>query len=160
MKSVILVAILLVIAQPGSGSYPKAKDLGLFYEIRTVQNIGKYLREHPGTTTTALKFKGTGKKGENLYTLGARQAGDQLLDWTIGEMESNPSKDVEMDLAYPKPNIVASKITHLRVLLHQESGKPGRAYIVSGGVGQRNFHVIIEALKPIHIKYDISLYGK
>lgn len=60
-------------------------------------------------------------------------------------------------LNYPAAG-TGAVITYLEIVVDQTSDK-GRAYVTSGGIGQRSIGVIVEALSTVQFTYVATIYG-
>lgn len=67
------------------------------------------------------------------------------------------TRDVNTNLHYPL-NGVGAVITYLEVTCDQSSFL-GQAFIVSGGIGQRQIAIVIEARQTLYFSYRAAIFG-
>ncbi|XP_062539730.1 uncharacterized protein LOC134207811 [Armigeres subalbatus] len=98
------------------------------------------------------------KVGQQLiYTLGQRVAGDRLVS-TKSENKQWPTlQDVTLSLSYPQSGVGAI-VTYVQVIVKQSSAT-GKGYVVSGGIGQRFIHLMIEAYSTTYFNYSVQIFG-
>lgn len=83
--------------------------------------------------------------------------GDRLVGTgQAGQQWARP-QNVRTNLFYPT-NGIGAVLTYLEVLVNQSTNL-GRAYVVSGGIGQRQIGVVIEAQSTLYFSYRASLFG-
>lgn len=152
MKSIIIFAILLI----GSQADEDLKDGKV--EIQVVDSIKNFIRDNPDVSLMEMTLDSSPRLKQILYTVGARKSGDRIVA-TDGNWAQYPSKqNLELSLWYPL-NGVGAVITYVQVLINQDDGTFGRGYVVSGGIGQRNIKIVVEAWNTAFIRYDFTIFG-
>lgn len=91
------------------------------------------------------------------YTVGSHAAGERLVGMASNQQSWSTLQDVKLELQYPTAG-VGAVVTYVEVVVNQSSST-GRGYIVSGGVGQRNIRLIIEAYNTLFFNYNAAIYG-
>lgn len=132
-------------------------------ELRVVQNITEFKLANPELKVTPLRSVSSKQISPKLsqitYTLGSRVYGDQLVA-SDASWASYPNKqNIQLTIWYPV-NGYGALISHVQVVVTQDTGTTGRGYIVSGGINQRNIQVVVEAWNTAYIDYIYRIYGK
>ncbi|XP_055390160.1 uncharacterized protein LOC129619100 [Condylostylus longicornis] len=158
----LIIAIVIVIAfgHPQTSDLPseaKPKN-NLKGKISLIDNVGTARRLFPGATFTKLDKNLRSGKGSIVYTLGRRSGGDRVVATDSDRGEWGSEKDIQVLIEYPARGR-GDIVTYVAVIVEQSSNV-GDAYVVSGGIGQRNIGFIIEAKGSSYINYDAFIYGK
>ncbi|XP_035918640.1 uncharacterized protein LOC118516900 [Anopheles stephensi] len=91
------------------------------------------------------------------YSVGAHAAGERLVGISSDQLSWPTPQDVQLEVRYPTAG-VGAVVTYVEVQVNQSSST-GRGYIVSGGVGQRNIRLVIEAYNTLFFHYQAAIYG-
>uniref|UniRef100_A0A182MBD2 Uncharacterized protein n=1 Tax=Anopheles culicifacies TaxID=139723 RepID=A0A182MBD2_9DIPT len=91
------------------------------------------------------------------YTVGSHTSADRLVGLASNQQSWSTPQDVKLDLQYPTAG-VGAVVTYVEVTVNQSSSA-GRGYIVSGGIGQRNIRIVIEAYGTLFFNYEAAIYG-
>lgn len=92
------------------------------------------------------------------YTFGNRQ-NDDVLVFSKSESKSfsYPTR-LQSVFKYPPIGALGAAVTFIEIDVQQGS-KAGRAFLSSGGIGQSNVQVVIEAEDTTYLSYDGKVYG-
>lgn len=60
-------------------------------------------------------------------------------------------------LGYPRAG-VGAVITYIEIIVDQSSNL-GRGFVTSGGIGQRQIAITIEAQRTLHFRQNTQIYG-
>lgn len=83
--------------------------------------------------------------------------GDRLLGSDSQVQQWTTAQNVTQTISYPKTG-VGSIISYIEVVVEQSSNL-GRGYVTSGGIGQRQISITIEANKTTIFRETTQLYG-
>ncbi|XP_031628578.1 uncharacterized protein LOC116344250 [Contarinia nasturtii] len=100
---------------------------------------------------------GVSPKVAILHKLGDRINGDRLITTAEGSWTYSSPQNIKLTLNYPRSG-TGLVVTFLKVLVSQSTNK-GRGYIISGGIGQRQLTVLIEADQTLYFKFSAEIYG-
>lgn len=151
MKSVIFLAALFFVAATEDIKRSLVK-------VQVIESIEKFRQANPSVNVTELVLNRNARLNQNWYTLGRRQSNDRLVSIDSGWAQYPSKQNVELTIWYPI-NGVGAYITYVQVLINQDNGTFGRGYIVSGGIGQRNIQIVVEAWNTAYVRYDYQIYG-
>ncbi|XP_050072987.1 uncharacterized protein LOC126561081 [Anopheles maculipalpis] len=131
--------------------------------IETIPNLEAFRKANPNLeiaplTARSEQVKDSGSTRQVItYTVGSHSAGERLVGMASNQQSWATLQDVTLDLQYPT-NGVGAIVTYVEVVVSQSSST-GRGYIVSGGVGQRNIRLVIEAYNTLFFNYNAAIYG-
>ncbi|XP_055390171.1 uncharacterized protein LOC129619111 [Condylostylus longicornis] len=91
------------------------------------------------------------------YTLGHHSSVDKMIAQSANNYHYNSLMNVVLKLCYPNSG-VGSIVTYIEIVVDQLS-KIGRAYVISGGIGQRHICIAVEANSTNYLSYRASFYG-
>lgn len=83
--------------------------------------------------------------------------GDRLVSTQTDGKQWPTLQDVTLSLAYPQSG-VGAVVTYVQVIVKQSSNL-GKGYVVSGGIGQRFIHLMIEAYSTTYFNYSVQIFG-
>lgn len=152
MKSILIFLTFLVVAQAAEDFKSSSAT------VQVIEDIEKFRKTNPNVTITELELNRNTRLNQNWYTLGGRQVNDRLVAIDGGWAQYPSKQNLELRIWYPI-NGAGAIITFVQILINQDSGTFGRGYVVSGGIGQRNIQVLVEAWNTAYIRYDYQIYG-
>lgn len=152
MKSIIVFAIFLV------GALAAENLQNAQVKIQVVDNIEEFKRMNPDVNLIEMTVDRNLRLRQNWYTIGARKSGDRLVGTDNGWAQYPSKQNLELEIWYPL-NGVGAVVTFMQVFITQDDGTFGKGYVVSGGIGQRNIRIIVEAWNTSYVKYDYSIFG-
>uniref|UniRef100_A0AAG5DWB9 Uncharacterized protein n=1 Tax=Anopheles atroparvus TaxID=41427 RepID=A0AAG5DWB9_ANOAO len=135
-------------------------DGDVHISIEAVPDIDAFRRANPEHIVAPLQShlaKGATGRQQIVYTLGSRAAGDRLVGLASDNMAWATPQNVKLELQYPTAG-VGAYLSYVEVVVSQSSAN-GRGYVVSGGVGQRAVHLVIEAYDTVYFNYAAGIYG-
>ncbi|XP_031627889.1 uncharacterized protein LOC116343792 [Contarinia nasturtii] len=91
------------------------------------------------------------------YVLGKRVNGDRLVASGSQNEQWSVAQNISQKLTYPRVGI-GSIITFVQITIAQSSSL-GRGLVSSGGIGQRQISITIDALKTLHFRQNTYVYG-
>ncbi|XP_049292197.1 uncharacterized protein LOC125768495 [Anopheles funestus] len=132
--------------------------------IETIPDLAAFRKANPGLEVVPLtpRLMSVPEAGSTrqmiTYTVGSLSSSDRLVGLTSKQQSWSTPQDVKLDLRYPTAG-VGDIVTYVEVVV-QQSTSTGRGYIVSGGVGQRNIRLVIEAYGTYYFDYNAAIYGR
>ncbi|CAD7088953.1 unnamed protein product [Hermetia illucens] len=165
-KSLLIVNVLFVACQALALDYPDneiapiedafdlEKDNTVI--VQGVDNIDNFQKEHPELTLEELDVL-SNVRGQMVYTLGNRAAGDRLVGKAARKQTWSTKQNVKIQLTYPSRG-VGAMVTYVHIVVNQ-STKLGRAYVVKGGLHQHQIGIVVEAYKTKFVDYHVEIYG-
>ncbi|XP_059617152.1 uncharacterized protein LOC132262046 [Phlebotomus argentipes] len=151
MKS--LVCFLLVAF--GALALSWAESGALSAKIQVVEDVGDFLSANPEAVLAKLTPLRTPRA--ILYTLGSRVPKDRLVANARDSTSWATPQNVQLVLNYPT-NGVGANVSYVSVLVNQTSNL-GAAYVLSGGIGQRQVSLLVEAKNTYTFGYLAEIYG-
>lgn len=91
------------------------------------------------------------------YSAGSRRYKDMLVSVNSDKRTYSSPQNISMTINYPESGIGAV-VTYFVMTVAQGSSS-GRAWIASGGIGQRHISIVIEAQNSKYMSYGVSIYG-
>lgn len=152
MKSILIFLTFLVVAQAAEDFKSSSAT------VQVIEDIEKFRKTNPNVTITELELNRNTRLNQNWYTLGGRQVNDRLVAIDGGWAQYPSKQNLELRIWYPI-NGAGAIISYIQILINQDNGTFGRGYVVSGGIGQRNIQVLVEAWNTAYIRYDYQIYG-
>uniref|UniRef100_A0A182W4R3 Uncharacterized protein n=1 Tax=Anopheles minimus TaxID=112268 RepID=A0A182W4R3_9DIPT len=131
--------------------------------IETIPDLEAFRKAHPDLQIVPLTARAANVKEADstrqliTYTVGTHSSGERLVGMASNQQSWATPQDVKLDLQYPTAG-VGAVVTYVEVVVNQSS-PTGRGYIVSGGVGQRNIRIMIEAYGTLYFNYNAAIYG-
>uniref|UniRef100_A0A023EG78 Putative secreted salivary protein n=1 Tax=Aedes albopictus TaxID=7160 RepID=A0A023EG78_AEDAL len=161
MQSTRVISVLLVAILASVAAIPVGVDVDISEQIsasiEAVKNVGVFQAGSQNAAPNRLPGQ-DGKVGQQLvYTLGQRVAGDRLVSTQTDGKQWPTLQDVTLSLAYPQSG-VGAVVTYVQVIVKQSSNL-GKGYVVSGGIGQRFIHLMIEAYSTTYFNYSVQIFG-
>ncbi|XP_031628580.1 uncharacterized protein LOC116344252 [Contarinia nasturtii] len=130
-------------------------------EVQFVQSLADFLAKNPGVKleplTTEVKLDGPSTRTQIVHRLGNRISGDRILATDSASQQWQKPHDIRLNLNYPQSGY-GSVITYLEVIVEQSSSL-SNAYVVSGGIGQRQISVVVESKDTLYFKHRAAIYG-
>lgn len=83
--------------------------------------------------------------------------GDRLIASNALIQQWTAAQNVTQNLTYPRAGAGAT-ITYIEIIVEQ-SLNLGRAFVTSGGIGQRQIAITIEAPKTSVFRQNVQIYG-
>ncbi|XP_055298544.1 uncharacterized protein LOC129566529 [Sitodiplosis mosellana] len=153
-----LFAICLVLAF----GYCSAKAIDSNVKVAVVHNLTTFLSENPDVKLLQPLIKEqlgdvALPKLQINYRLGNRISGDRLSATAGASNQWSTPQNVKLTLAYPRSG-VGNVVTYVQVIVEQSTNL-GRGYVTSGGIGQRQVTIIIEAQSTLYFKYNAEIFG-
>lgn len=93
----------------------------------------------------------------NQFNFNVKTPGDRLLTTASASQRWNRAQNVKQNLRYPKSGMGAV-VTYVEIVVNQSTNL-GRAYVISGGIGQRSVGLVIEAQNTLYFTYRASVFG-
>lgn len=87
-----------------------------------------------------------------------RILGDRLVDASRGNKKFSTPQNYKTSLRYQANGSEGLVIAYVQILVYQSTNL-GRAYIVSGGIGERHIGIVIEAQSTLYLNFTASIYG-
>ncbi|XP_031627888.1 uncharacterized protein LOC116343790 [Contarinia nasturtii] len=91
------------------------------------------------------------------YKLGKRVSGDRVVASDSQIQQWTAAQNVTQNITYPKTG-VGSIISFVEIVVEQSTNL-GRGYVTSGGVGQRQISITIEAQRTTLFRQTTQIYG-
>ncbi|XP_001237263.3 uncharacterized protein LOC4576160 [Anopheles gambiae] len=139
-------------------------DPVLHVSLETVPDLEAFRRANPDLQVTPLVpvrqsevFAGGSTRQQIVYSVGAHSASERLVGLSSNQQSWPTPQDVRLDLQYPTAG-VGAVVSYVEVVV-QQSTTQGRGYVVSGGVGQRQIRLVIEAYSTLYFSYTAAIYG-
>ncbi|XP_059617153.1 uncharacterized protein LOC132262047 [Phlebotomus argentipes] len=117
-----------------------------------VESVEEFMRQNPGVTL--LEMKAEQRALTRYYTLGRRVSGDFYAAYARGTNSYGSPRFVSVRINYS-----GYIVTYIQVSV-QQSSNSGRAYVVSGGIGQRSIGFIVEASSTTQFNYNADIYAR
>ncbi|KAI9581770.1 hypothetical protein GQX74_010087 [Glossina fuscipes] len=93
------------------------------------------------------------------YMLGIKGENDHLLAQLADASDYPAKKDVSVDLLYTEKGGTGDILTYIEIDTLQDT-QEGNAHVVSGGIGQRSIHIVLEAKQTERFSYNAHFYGR
>jgi Transcription activator MBF2 len=153
----VVVALSAVLLLGAVSSAPSDSQPGqLEATFKFVDNIEAFKQRNADLNFEPLT-RSVGPRQQIRYTAGTRISGDRLVAQDSKNQSWPTLQDVQLVLTYPVSGLGAT-VTYMSVTVNQASAV-GRAYIVSGGIGQRNIQVVVEGKSTNYFNYTAQIYG-
>ncbi|XP_053664454.1 uncharacterized protein LOC128713581 [Anopheles marshallii] len=162
MVSCLGVALVLLLG--GASCTPVDVSPSVQVSIETIPDMAAYRKANPDLHLVPLASRSAtvpeaGSTRQVItYTIGQHSAGERLVGMASNQQSWATPQDVKLELQYPTAGVGAF-VTYVEVVVNQSSSA-GRGYIVSGGVGQRNVRLVIEAYDTFFFNYNAAIYGR
>lgn len=127
--------------------------------IEIVPDIATFKTTNPGIELIPLEItKNTHQ--QLVYTVGTRVDGDRLVASDSENLSWSTVHGVIMNVRYPQSSsgTPAAVVSYVEVVVDQSSDE-GRAYVIEGGVGQRNIAFVVEAHSTTYFNFKAEVYG-
>nr|AYV99546.1 venom polypeptide [Dolopus genitalis] len=135
---------------------PEHDQIGLSVEV--IDDITEYLAKYPESEITPLRVVVSPiPPFRTRYVLGTRVKGDRVLAIRNDNVFYPTRRDIRLDLHYPQYG-TGGIVTLIDIAVEQSSDL-GRAYIVAGGIGQRQIKFVVEARDVYHLSTNTTIYG-
>ncbi|XP_069966347.1 uncharacterized protein [Bactrocera oleae] len=164
-----LVSCLLVINAAEIRQEQLEDGKNLIVQVVTTEELDKILTQYPN----AVEMKATISDQEEIngralhprgrsivtYTLGSgRESGDRLVSSESSTNDYDLPTSLRVTVRYPSSG-TGAVITYVKITTYQ-SNNDGRAYVTSGGIGQRSIVMVIEAVRTTYFDFYSYIYGK
>ncbi|XP_055846531.1 uncharacterized protein LOC129912309 [Episyrphus balteatus] len=153
LPSIFVVLAFLVLS---TYSYRSETGSQTYVEVITIDDIAK-LKLNEGAEFIPLT-RDLENRGLISYKIGQRVPNDRLVSRVSDSIYWNVPQNVQLRVEYPSKGIGAV-VSFVECNVNQSS-ENGRAYIISGGYGQRNICFVIEAFSTFWFNYDCTIWGK
>uniref|UniRef100_A0A1B0CV93 Putative conserved secreted protein n=1 Tax=Lutzomyia longipalpis TaxID=7200 RepID=A0A1B0CV93_LUTLO len=121
-------------------------------DIKIVENIEDFLKDHPGVEVVEMKMEQ--KALVRTYTLGSPVSGDSLLAAARESFSSSTPRNFQTTIRYSGGTV------RYVIVQVQQTSNIGRVYVISGGIGQRSIAYVIEAGSTTQFIYTTNIYGR
>lgn len=157
MKFFAIVLVSTILASTTAEDLKSAK-----VEVKVVENLSEFRIANPELKLTELKRLSSKKISPRLtqiiYSLGSPTSGDRLVAADSGWAAYPVKQNVELTISYPVGGNGAL-ITFVQVVINQDTGTDGRAYVAYGGIGHRAIQLVIEAWNTAYLDYSFRIFG-
>ncbi|KAL9872640.1 uncharacterized protein LOC119637690 [Glossina fuscipes] len=128
--------------------------------VLVVQNIEGLLENHSALRVMPLqKQRKSSPVWAVRYMLGIKGENDHLLAQLADASDYPAKKDVSVDLLYTEKGGTGDILTYIEIDTLQDT-QEGNAHVVSGGIGQRSIHIVLEAKQTERFSYNAHFYGR
>ncbi|XP_055296746.1 uncharacterized protein LOC129565661 [Sitodiplosis mosellana] len=83
--------------------------------------------------------------------------GDRVIATNSQNQQWTVAQNVTQNITYPRSG-VGAVITYIEIVVNQSSNL-GRGFVTSGGIGQRQIVITIEAQKTLYFLQTTTIYG-
>ncbi|XP_052900763.1 uncharacterized protein LOC128307082 [Anopheles moucheti] len=163
--SAMLVCLGVTLIQLFGGAIGAPSDVSSSVQvsIETIPDLAAFRKANPDLHIVPLASRSAPEAGGSTrqvitYTIGQHSSGERLVGMASNQQSWTTPQDVKLELQYPTAG-VGAVVTYVEVVVNQSSSA-GRGYIVSGGVGQRNVRLVIEAYDTFFFNYNAAIYGR
>ncbi|XP_055919891.1 uncharacterized protein LOC129951668 [Eupeodes corollae] len=154
---VLFVAISVACVASTALALPTKIDKETVFTVTIVDDVSKF-KDLPAGAKLIPLSQSRSTRDAILYTLGERKKGDAIVSQASDSLTFKTPQRVVMNFKYPSEGEVTAIITFVQILIEQ-SNSEGRAYVVSGGIGQRSIEMIVEASNTTLLKFTSTIYG-